>query len=32
MHPLVLLVLHALEDLLTVASIVGKADMGGKGL
>ena len=31
-HPLVLLVLHDLEDLLAVASVVGKAGMGGKGL
>ena len=29
-HPVVLLVLHDLEDLLAVASVVGKAGMGGK--
>ena len=31
-HPLVLLVLHDHKDLLAVASVVGKAGMGGKGL
>ena len=31
-HPLVLLVLYDLEDLPAVASEVGKAGMGGKGL